>query len=220
MKLDVKQIFIGVIVGTILGAGAAIIFQSKTNSRLETQNEIMKSRIEHLEERFRLTPGLKVPSNPIDEVVDTINSEKRTNDLAINIDVIEGKLLEIVHNQQRLNVPESTGPADYECFTEADLETFIKNREAHQVASALKMDANYIRSVIELANYPKYMQSNVLNNINIPFRKTWGELNKITPEGQTQAGQEAELLIANAIVEQTQMLLDKDAAELNRLISN
>jgi hypothetical protein len=60
-------------------------------------------------------------------------------------------------------------------------------------------------------------RQNLLDRASTTYKQTWAEMGKVGPEGQTDAGQTAERLIAEAVVEKVKELLKKPDAELRKL---
>jgi len=50
-----------------------------------------------------------------------------------------------------------------------------------------------------------------------PLHPTWAQLGKISPEGQTDAGQKAEIMIATAVVDLVKTLVRLPRSEIEKL---
>jgi Domain of unknown function (DUF4145) len=109
-------------------------------------------------------------------------------------------LADLIKGQQRLHVRESYGEAGHECFTDEDLRRFRQGEEAERIAGAMRGDSRFRAVLAAIRELPPVDRHLLLEGCRKPLRRTWAELGAITREGQTEAGQEAELLIATAIV--------------------
>lgn len=107
----------------------------------------------------------------------------------------------IIQKQQRLNVCKSYGEWAQECFTWVDLNEFRRTGKLAQIAQALKGLKEIAQIVSSLEALPMSQRDSLPRTYRQPLRKTWAQLGRISPEGQTEAGQQAEMLIANAIVD-------------------
>jgi hypothetical protein len=110
-------------------------------------------------------------------------------------------LREIIAEQQRRNVRESYGIWAHECFTDDDLDQFVRSAQPARIARSLKGSKRFMAVVSALKKMPSAQRHKLLNSCRKPLRKTWAQLGRISPEGQTEAGQKAERLIADAIVD-------------------
>lgn len=122
-------------------------------------------------------------------------------------DINPEKLISIIQQQQLANVKKSYGTLAHQCFTDEDLERFIRAKTTNRIASRLKKDPQFLDVVLAIRNMQPGDRSQLLISAEKPLRPTWGELGKIDPEGQTETGQQAELKIASAIVDLVKELI-------------
>ncbi|MEO0248494.1 MAG: hypothetical protein ABIN58_02900 [candidate division WOR-3 bacterium] len=116
-------------------------------------------------------------------------------------------LREIIEEQQRKNVRESYGIWAHQCFTDDDLNQFISSGQAARIALSLKGSKQFMAVVSALKKLPAKQRQKLLGSCRRPLRKTWAQLGRISSEGQTEAGQQAEKLIADAIVDLVEELI-------------
>jgi hypothetical protein len=112
----------------------------------------------------------------------------------------ENKLSRIIKEQQKKYVKASYGTYDYQCFTDKDLEVFKKNNIPEKIASSLKQDKSFRNVIIWLKKMESTKKEQIFNQALDTYKKTWEEMGKISREGQTNAGSEAEKSIAETIV--------------------
>lgn len=124
---------------------------------------------------------------------------------------------QIIREQQRRYVRESYGIWAHQCFTDADLEQFKRDATVHRIASHLKHDRGFIAVVLNIKEMAQDARRKLLESSVKPLHPTWAQLGRITPEGQTEAGQVAEIMIAKGIVDVVEELLDLSVEELRKL---
>ena len=197
------QIAIGLAVGIVVGAILGIASMFYVNAQ----------RIARLEERVAQTQS---PVAVIDE------AETLISDSAAHADRSEKAvqpeiLTKIIQDSQRENVRESFGEMSGQCFTENDLNNFIGSKRPFKIAEDLRTDKTFLAAVLSLQKMSPQNRQNFLNSANKPLRPTWEELGEISANGQTDAGQKAEKLIAEEIITQVKVLLALPVKELQRL---
>jgi hypothetical protein len=134
--------------------------------------------------------------------------------------ITQETLREIIVEQQRTHVRESYGVRAHECFTEADLDQFIADERPSEIAAALRTSKRFMAVVALLKEMPPEQRQSFLNTCRRPLRPTWSQLGRISGEGQTEAGQQAELLIAQAIVDLVIQFVDsRTGPEISELAS-
>ena len=116
-------------------------------------------------------------------------------------------LIAIVRNEQRRAVRESYGENAGECFTDDDLAAFRTNRTAEQIVTRLRRDPQFLNVVAAIKALGSTEREDLLAAASAERRKTWRELGHISREGQTEAGRQAETLVALAIVAEVQRLV-------------
>jgi hypothetical protein len=100
----------------------------------------------------------------------------------------------------RANVKESSGIYHHECFTDADYALFRGNKTSERVAAECLGKPEVRQAITALRAMSTAEQQEVFELWRRPLRKTWAQLGRVSPEGQTSAGQRAEIDIADAIM--------------------
>jgi hypothetical protein len=126
-------------------------------------------------------------------------------------------LLDTIRGEQRKNVKKSTGIEADQCFTNVDLERFESAGQPSKVASGLKGSPAFRKLAEEVKKMPPGDRKALLDSARKISHPTWAEQGRITSDGsgQTEAGQRAELLIANAIVDALVELMGGDRPEVS-----
>ncbi len=114
---------------------------------------------------------------------------------------IENLLFQIIMEQQNLFVRKSYGETATECFTWEDLDRFKQENTIAKVQRNLRESGKFSDLVDMLAKLPERRRNDIYQKGRYVFKKTWAELGEITISGQTDAGQKAEKMIADTIVE-------------------
>ena len=86
-------------------------------------------------------------------------------------------------------------------FSDADLERFLAEKVPDQIVLSLKNAPRFLVAVEKIRAMKPDEREAYLLRCRAPLHKTWRELGAISPKGQTEAGQRAELAISNAIVD-------------------
>jgi hypothetical protein len=128
-------------------------------------------------------------------------------------------LIEIIKAQQRKYVRESSGPSAYQSFTDDDLKAFRASNIRNSIVSDLKHDNEFIAVVLKIKEMDPTERQAPLSRSSQTFRPTWEELHKVSPEGQTAAGQAAEREIATIIVNLVRDLIKLTPEQINELYS-
>ena len=195
------NLFTGIFVGVVLGVGGGMIAYGQKIA-------VMQEKISVLEERIKLIMSIsgnvqEGKSNPNDAVPSNQEPQANPNDL-----------INLVKEAQRSHVKESYGEEAGQAFTDADLAKFQSDDIPAMVVSSLMRDRHFIRVVIAIQKMDPLSQQELLNSAQKPLRPTWAQLGKISSEGQTDAGQQAEKLIAKSVVEKVSELLTKTPKEI------
>jgi hypothetical protein len=118
-------------------------------------------------------------------------------------DVSSGTIADELRDQiealQRRHVRESISP--YDCFTDRDLASFIAAGTPARAADSLRQSPRFQPIVEEIRRMTRLDRNTLLSAARKPLHKSWTELGRVGPEGQTDAGVRAELLIASAVVD-------------------
>ena len=112
-------------------------------------------------------------------------------------------LLDLVQFQQRRNVRASTGELADECFTERDYASFKAARTPEQIVTRLKQAPDFAAVAAAIRTLPSEQLARTMRTARLTARPTWREMGFIDRQGrgQTEAGHQAELMIAMAIVD-------------------
>jgi hypothetical protein len=132
-------------------------------------------------------------------------------------DVKPEALIDIIVKQQRENVKESVGTLDYQCFSEKDLGAFKEASKHKQIAQKLKHDNIFLDVVLAIKQMRPAKRQELLEVAAHTARKTWAELGRIDREGQTEAGHQAESMIASEIVGLVKELCNLNTEQINGL---
>lgn len=109
------------------------------------------------------------------------------------------RLFPLIAELQRTYVRESFGVLEGENFSDDDLAAFRADAVPRAVADSLRRDAAFLAIVLGLQSLDAVERQQLLQCARRPLRRTWREIGHITPEGQTEAGNEAERLLAAAV---------------------
>ena len=130
------------------------------------------------------------------------------------------ELISIVQEQQRKNVKESLGELAHQCFTDNDLARFVRNKTTERITDSLSGDPEFLDVVLAIRKMELSKRKNLLISADKPLRPTWAEPGRISREGQTEAGQDAEKRIATAIVSLVEELVSMPEAEFLSLYND
>ena len=113
----------------------------------------------------------------------------------------EQMLTDLIRWQQRKYVRTSTGELAHECFTDVDFESFKAADYPRKIVSRLKMAKDFDVVAAALRTLPGDRLTEAINAAKQIARPTWRQMGFIDQQGrgQTEAGHEAELMIASAI---------------------
>jgi hypothetical protein len=147
-----------------------------------------------------------------------LNSDTISNN---NIKVSPDKLISIIKEQQNLYVKESTGTMDYQCFTDRDMQNFIDKNVPNIIRTNLLKSNEYLSVIIVVKRMDPINRQNLLQLAQNTFKPTFAEFGGISKKGQaqTEAGQNAEKMIAQAVTDLTKNLLKKTETEINSMMN-
>jgi hypothetical protein len=120
-------------------------------------------------------------------------------------------LREIVENEIRDHVRQSWGELRGQNFSDEDYDRFKRDDIPGQIVAQLRTNKVFHAALTKVRAMTPEERTSYLKRCRAPLRKTWAELGEISRAGTTEAGQKAELDIANAIVDLAQTML-ADAA--------
>jgi len=109
-------------------------------------------------------------------------------------------LIELIKQEQAIYVGESYGQWAHECYTWDDLAAFNHDDVPGKIVKKLKADAKFVALVRQIKEMAPSARSELLRQGANTYKPTWAQLGRISPAGQTDAGQQAERRVAAAIV--------------------
>jgi hypothetical protein len=127
------------------------------------------------------------------------------------------KLVGIIKQQQHDNVKESHGEYVNQCFTDEDLKRFVEGKKTVEITKQLKKNNHFLETVLAVKKMRPSERQNLIDECLKISRPTWAELGRISREGQTEAGQQAERMIAKAIVDLVEELFELSDDEIKHL---
>ena len=112
-------------------------------------------------------------------------------------------LLDVVQFHQQRIVRTSTGELANECFTDLDFASFKAASTPEQIVTRLKQAPDFAVVVTALRTLPSERLAETLRKVRQSARPTWRVMGFIDRQGrgQTEAGHQAELMIAAAVVD-------------------
>jgi hypothetical protein len=109
-------------------------------------------------------------------------------------------LCELIRDAQKSCIRESFGTLAGENFSDEDLADFKRDNKAEEVAERYGKLESFRSIVSALGGLNSDQRDSLLSAALGTSHKTWSQLKKVSAEGQTVAGVQAELLVAQAIV--------------------
>lgn len=113
----------------------------------------------------------------------------------------------VIARFQKKHVRESYGEWAGQCFTWVDLESFKAQGIPAQVKSKLKQDVAFSQLAKCLSELSADAWADIREAGLNHFKPTWAEQGEVSRSGQTDAGQRAEKMIAAAVVEAAEELM-------------
>jgi len=168
-------------------------------------------KVERMDEKIK---NLEKEIGYLQEEIRGINFTGKVN-VTVSSSVLPSKLVDIIKEQQRQYVKASY--TENNCFSVENLESFKKEKKQDQIVANLMHENSFIDLIISIKNMLPTDKQALLNECSKTARPTWGELGKISSEGQTDAGKEAETLIANAIVDQVKKTSELSLEKIEKL---
>lgn len=190
------------LVAVILSIFIFVIIFSKSNTTTTAQTEIRNERDTSTPQEIRPREGSNKNSN--------------TSPPISSPDVYgPSRLIYIIRQKQDAEVRKSSGLWAQDNFTDEDLKEFMEKNTVQQIVESLQVDQEFLTTVEAIKSMPSDQQEELLQSGLHTYKRTWTErgLNpkKANPEklseGQTEAGQMAEKLIAEGIVNLVRSLL-------------
>ena len=192
----INQIIIAVIIAAITGFGGTFWALNNTVTRLEEKVIALNDRVTRLETNKTTSIGIGK---------DPVGDPSTINPLTLQT-VIKEKQEKRVKKSQNVNI----------CFNEEDFKKFVNGKIPEIVVNELMLDNSFIDLVISIKKMNPTERQQLLDSSSTIAKQTWTEMDKISPEGQTEVGQKAELLIANAIVLKVKELINLSEDDLKK----
>ncbi len=126
-------------------------------------------------------------------------------------------LIEIIVKVQHNNVKESYGERAGQNFSDQDLENFEKKGERAKITAQLKTDGEFLDVVLAIKHMTASERQKLLSLGLNKYKPTWEQLGRVDKEGQTDAGQKAERMIAEDIVNLVKQLLTLSDEKIKKL---
>jgi len=109
-------------------------------------------------------------------------------------------LISVIKYYQDEHVRKSYGTYAYQCFTNDDYNSFRNDKVTDKIEIELKKSRLIDKLVKEIGKSEDTERDELLNRALVTYQPTWSELGRISGEGQTVAGQQAQKDIAFTIV--------------------
>ena len=123
-------------------------------------------------------------------------------------------IVELIERLQKKYVRESYGELAHQCFTDIDYQAFTMDKRPQKIAQKLKGNREFMEAVLALKAMPEEERNQFVKRCRRPLRPTWAQLGRISKEGQTVAGQRAEIDIADAVADTVLNLLNLSNEEI------
>lgn len=192
-------VLVGVLVGSILGIAGTYIAIVQRVTKLEDSLSSAQQQSESL---------TRVGSSAV-----------MSSALARSAADPQLKLGAIIKTEQRTFVRESWGENAHESFTDAERKAFIESHQLETILARLERNNEFLDVILALKRLPPAEKQRVLESCRKPLHQTWAQMGRISRDGQTQAGQDTELMIANGIVDVVQQLSVRSEDEIRKLYS-
>lgn len=196
---DIKNLIIILAVAIIVALISNVIYQNIKMSALEkkinaTQENIQLRNTENKKEV--LDKAMKDVSDPFEELFNYIKE-----------------------NQSRY-VKLSTGYFDYNCFTDIDLNNFHGNEVPKQITDKLQSDSKFLALVMVIKNLNSDQWQKLKSDALLLYRPTFGDVGGVKTDGSAQsvAGQQAEKIVAETIVNLVSEIKKKNKSDIADMI--
>lgn len=105
----------------------------------------------------------------------------------------------VIRQQQDHYVRDSGGTEANQCFTNIDLADFKKDNVPSKIVAELRHDKNFLNIIAGIRALPPTSQQALFAATEMIAKPTWETQRTIDSDGQTVAGREAQLRIAEAV---------------------
>lgn len=116
-------------------------------------------------------------------------------------------LPELIQSAQRASVRASYGVWEGQAFTSLMLNDFEESRGPARIARSVAKDRRFQELVRAMRKMPPSERESLISSCRVPLRPSWERIHRVDPAGQTEAGRQAELLVADAILNEIQRQL-------------
>ena len=173
----------------------------------------MKARIEALDK------GIERLEEDIENIEDLMRERWDvpvvTHGDSVSVDT--EKLIAFVKEQQAQYVFDSYGELRGQNFSEEALAEFMQRDVPAQIVAQLENDNNFIAVIEAMKDLHPSERQDLLTRCASTYEQTWAQLGEISRRGQTEAGQTAERLIAEAIADLARRLVRLSKEEIRAL---
>ncbi|HRQ30450.1 MAG TPA: hypothetical protein PLU49_10285 [Saprospiraceae bacterium] len=149
-----------------------------------------------------------------------MNNEKNKNALLENAmkEVSDPfhELFECIKENQTKYVKLSTGNLDYNCYTEIDLNNFHSNEIPKEIEHKLQSDTKFLALVMVIKKLSSEQWGKLKSEAKLIHKPTFSEAGGIKADGsaQSEAGQQAEKIIAETIVNLVSEIKKKNKSDI------
>ena len=200
-NVDFKQIVIVLGTALVIGLVSTVIWQG---TKMVAMEERINSTSETLKTNIPVSENKKaVLEKAIAEVVSP-----------------EKQLIATIENYQARYIQKSTGTEEYNSVTTEDLARFYDRKTSKKIKNRLSEDTEFLGLVLALKELSPQSWAKIKSSALDVYKPTFSEVGGIKTDGsaQTQAGQEAEKLVSETIVDLASKLKRKDKTEIIEMI--
>jgi hypothetical protein len=200
-NVDFKHIVIALGTALVIGLISTVVLQGKKVAAME---ERINSTSETLRTNIAVSENKKaVLEKAIAEVVSP-----------------EKQLIATIENYQARYIQKSTGTEEYNSVTSEDLARFYDRKTPKKIKDRLSEDTEFLGLVLALKELSPQSWGKIKSSALDVYKPTYSEVGGAQPDGsaQTEAGQEAEKLVSETIVDLASKLKRKDKTEIIEMI--
>jgi len=130
------------------------------------------------------------------------------------------ELFNCIKENQTRYIKLSTGYFDYNCFTDIDLNNFHSNEVPKQIADKLQSDSKFLALVMVIKNLSSDQWEKLKSEALLIYRPTFGDVGGVKTDGSAQsvAGQQAEKIVAETIVNLVSEIKKKNKSDIAVMI--
>lgn len=130
------------------------------------------------------------------------------------------ELFNCIKENQNRYIKLSTGYFDYNCFTDIDLNNFHSNEVPKQIADKLQSDSKFLALVMVIKNLSSDQWEKLKSEALLIYRPTFGDVGGVKTDGSAQsvAGQQAEKIVAETIVNLVSEIKKKNKSDIAVMI--